>query len=271
MEHLPKLLDPTRRGLLKLSGNALKIWMCHWMHENMLGESWPSIDTICEETDLSHNTVETWRAWLIRFGWLQKVDAKQPRRPDGRFDIPVMTVKDGSKQGTVPQKLLCGVGSIESTTSSVPQNTVPQNLGSEGLRLGSGSSSVSSSPSGSSSASIYPACGGMAGGDETPGKESKPQTKTNGSRKSLAPDGSTWSEWDAHDQVRKTQKLIELGVTKPGAGMSARPKEEKATPKPKSGLPHWCDGGGLECDTAAHNQVGDRWLCDPCYRERDWL
>jgi hypothetical protein len=56
--------------------------------------------------------------------------------------------------------------------------------------------------------------------------EPKPKTKTNSSPKSLAPDGSSWPTWDAHDQAWKTAKLIELGRTKSGATTSVARKKK---------------------------------------------
>jgi hypothetical protein len=90
-----KELDPTRKGLLKLPGSALKIWMCHWMHENLHGESWPSVNTICGETDLCRRTVEPWRSWLVDHGWLEKL-GKKPI-PNNNGYTPIVTVKDGAK------------------------------------------------------------------------------------------------------------------------------------------------------------------------------
>ena len=107
-----------------------------------------------------------------------------------------------------------------------------------------GSSSVSPSLSDDGSATDKRVA---AARPEETGENLKPKTKTR--RKSLAPDGSTWSEWDAHDQVWKTAKLIELGVTK--AGPSALPnKEETKTPKAKAsgyaGLREFLEDGRRE-------------------------
>jgi hypothetical protein len=175
-----------------------------------------------------------------------------------------------------------------------------------------GSGSVSSSSSGyqsqsddwpsSSSVSMRPRA-------SNPVVEPKPQTKTNGSRKSLAPDGTAWSDWDAHDQIWKTAKLIELGITKPGTQSrtmdetvaerindphymekleedlrellepeSARPREEKAPPKPQTqtdrALPAgwrrqsfgiFCSGKGSDCCDAAQNVAPNGEVyCDTC-------
>jgi hypothetical protein len=130
-----KLLDPTRKGLLKLPASALKIWMCHWMHENLNDESWPSIETIVEETDLSWNTVVTWRSWLLRNSWLEKVGEVQPRMEKGRWAVPVLTVKDGSNS--------TGTQMTDTQSLGNRKNDRTQNLGIEGsIGLGSGSSSL---------------------------------------------------------------------------------------------------------------------------------
>jgi hypothetical protein len=58
----------------------------------------------------------------------------------------------------------------------------------------------------------------------------EPKPQTNSSRKSLAPDGTPWSEWDAHDQVWKTAKLIEHGHTKPGVTTSVPRQNQREKP-----------------------------------------
>ena len=124
-----KFLDPTRKGLLKLPASALKIWMCHWMHENCDDESWPSIETVAEETDLAWNTVQTWRSWLLKNGWLEKVrevDTGKPR------NLPVVSVKDGSKQNTQ------NLGTQKSATPKFGyEGSIGLGLGSDSFDLGS--------------------------------------------------------------------------------------------------------------------------------------
>lgn len=87
----------------------------------------------------------------------------------------------------------------------------------------------------------------MAADNQKPLVEPKPQTKTNGSRKSVAPDGTSWSEWDAHDQAWHTAKLIELGITKP--------PEDKSI--------HYCMTCGLE---PVRSKTSD--YCSTCWERR---
>jgi hypothetical protein len=60
----------------------------------------------------------------------------------------------------------------------------------------------------------------------TPSLEPQPKPEPQTKRSSLAPDGTTWPEWDAHDQTWHTRKLIELGLTKPGVPTSG-PRKKK--------------------------------------------
>jgi Helix-turn-helix domain len=52
--------------LFRLPGNALKVWLLHYSMEGKgKRRSWPTIETIMEECDLSHNTVHNARSWLV--------------------------------------------------------------------------------------------------------------------------------------------------------------------------------------------------------------
>jgi len=66
-----KVLDCRRKGILKLPGSQLRVWMAQWMRENGMDEAWPSEETIAEDTDLSPRSVRRNRKELIKPGWLR--------------------------------------------------------------------------------------------------------------------------------------------------------------------------------------------------------
>jgi Helix-turn-helix domain len=92
-----KQLFCDRRETLKLPGNMLKVWLCHFMHEGEKRESWPSIETIMNETGLARTPVQRARADLKKHGWLVQVRAYH--QPDGS-KIVVYRVTRGSLPGS---------------------------------------------------------------------------------------------------------------------------------------------------------------------------
>jgi Helix-turn-helix domain len=78
------------RAHLKLPGSALKVYLCHFLHENGKNQSWPSIETICEDTGLSWNTVVTWRAWLLKHGWLVYTGKVKAPKNGGAYPVPIV-------------------------------------------------------------------------------------------------------------------------------------------------------------------------------------
>jgi hypothetical protein len=285
-----KLLDCTRRGLLKLPGSALKLWLCHWMHENSADESYLSVARAMEETGLSRNTVETWRAWLREEGWLARTgDTVQPRS-GGRFDVYVTTVKDGSKVS--PPKIGMTPKNGGAPKSTAPQNLVPEGSSSPSV---SGYGSPSPSPSFSASASVHPPAAAPDG--ERQRRErlgGKPQP---GNRKpKAAPDGTPYPDgFNAWTNVRRTEWLVSHGLS---ADMNASAQARQEKPKRQSraqreaaerladrqtmemldrGLGNELDGDPEigECDNVArcgnwasrYDGRGER-LCEDCMEEK---
>ena len=87
-----KKLFCDRPDLLKLPGSALKVWLCHFMHEGQDRKSWPSLETICEETDLEQRVVKKVRQQMLNGGWLEK---SGDRSVKGQFKVPIITATRG--------------------------------------------------------------------------------------------------------------------------------------------------------------------------------
>jgi hypothetical protein len=247
-----KILDPTRKGLLKLHGNALKIWMAHWMHENIHDKSWPSIPSLMAETELSHNTVEKWRSWLVRNGWLEKT-GKHPI-PDNNGYTPEVTAKDGSKVdvmeadwGVADMPQTCGKDTAnlqDSKPLDAPapppppqklgssQVLPPQKLGDKGFVLGS--VVFGSIPAlgihGSSAKSGAPL--GKMDGEQTTTKTAEPTAPlvTGNGRVKASPDGTPYPEgFNSWRNEARIEWLMAHGLgQKPRVTMSGGQGESKS-------------------------------------------
>ena len=111
--------------LLLLPGNALKVWLCHFNHEGVNRESFPSLDRLSEKTCLNSKTVKAQRKWLIENGWLKKTGERHGNR---KFKVPVIT----ALEGPVHQRK-----SGRRVKNRVPSATAVQNLdhGNRGPKL----------------------------------------------------------------------------------------------------------------------------------------
>src|SRR5208283_4999716 len=94
--------QPKWRQLFLLPGSALKLWLAHYAHENKDGESWPSIQTLMEETGLSEDTIFTQRRWLLDNHWL--VLTGYVAAQHGQFGVPKFSVR----RGAIPEKIRDG-------------------------------------------------------------------------------------------------------------------------------------------------------------------
>jgi hypothetical protein len=74
---------------------AFKTWMYHYIREGVSRESWPSLQTICEDLDMNEKTVKQARKFLKDNGWLKQVGSKISKE-SGKFKVPVMQVTRGS-------------------------------------------------------------------------------------------------------------------------------------------------------------------------------
>jgi hypothetical protein len=225
-----KILDCNRKGILGLPDGALKVWMTRYMMEDDEQESWLSLPEVEAITSQAHATNVKWHKHLVAHGWL--VDTGKTAYD--KLLALGKTPSANSKQVKVYR--------VDDPTSSKisPSSKIEHKVYSYGS--GSRSSSLSGSESHSqdwpTSTSVnlrLPVSNSVV--------EPKPQTKTNSS---LAPDGSSWKEWDVHDQAWHTAKLIELGITEPGP--SAPPNKEKAKTQKAS-------GGGLRAFLEEGNPV----------------
>ena len=222
-----KLLDCERKAVLGLPSGAVHLWLVYYMHESEAQESYLSLSRLELITGWDRKTVIKWRDYLKEKGWLietgDHASDRYTKPTQGSHRVPVVRVDDPNKgSGKIPLQEKSGSG--EFLGGKIPPKV-----------YGYGSSSSSLSPSDDA----YPTStdkGMHRLAAERHGENQKPQTKTN--RKSVAPDGTSWPEWDAHDQVWKTAKLIELGKTKAPAvpvseyleeldGPSAPPSKEK--------------------------------------------
>ena len=95
MSSIKPLPTDLRDHLAELSGNEFKVWMAYYLRTgNFDLTSHPGNETIEEDTGICNDTVKTCKASLRAKGWLTYTgDYKQPRRPGGRFAVPVMEVK----------------------------------------------------------------------------------------------------------------------------------------------------------------------------------
>jgi len=93
-----KKIDCTRRGFLRMPGNALKIWLYYYTREGAERLAWASEKELCEATGLNRDVMYDWRNWLEENGWLKRMGSKH--HGDGRFAMAIFRVKEG----TVPEK-----------------------------------------------------------------------------------------------------------------------------------------------------------------------
>jgi hypothetical protein len=89
-----KLLDVERKALLRMPGNALKIWLYYWMREGKERIAWGTEKEITMATGLNKDTWRTWRKWLVENGWLKPMGFTN--RLHGEFAVPRFRVKEGT-------------------------------------------------------------------------------------------------------------------------------------------------------------------------------
>jgi hypothetical protein len=219
----------------RLPPNAFKIWIFHYRCEINGRESWPGEDTICNMLEICRDTLADNRKWLKKHGWLvQTGKAYRGRNPTFRVErgwIPNASESTEESRSRSSRSKRYGWESIgkKQMLSNASEKMRRKNTDAYVYGSDSGSSVLGSSLLPSSSDSVRPPAGaaGTAKNNEEKQNPKPPtQIETSGKTKShLAPDGTSWREWDAHDQAWHTAKLIELGLTKPGVGASV-PKQK---------------------------------------------
>jgi hypothetical protein len=123
-----KFLDPTRKAVLMLPPNALKLWLTYWMFESDEQEAYPSLDKLEEVMDTGRQAILSARQYLLDTGWLVKLTgsaAERYAKPSQgshnvavyRVDDPTKGVEDGGMKIT-PLKIIPNV-----TTVSAPAST----------------------------------------------------------------------------------------------------------------------------------------------------
>lgn len=90
-----------RGRLHEFQGAKLHVWLCHLLHTNIHNESWPSLETIRDETGFSERSILPARRSLVADGWLQRVSKDQPRNGT-RFASPHFRVLIPSVRKEVP-------------------------------------------------------------------------------------------------------------------------------------------------------------------------
>jgi hypothetical protein len=258
MQDRLKILDCRRKALLGLPDGALKVWLCRYMMEDEDNESWASLPEVEAQTGQSHPTCVKWHKYLVEHGWLvdtgktahDKLLALGKVPSANAFQVRVYRANDPtSKEIELVEKPI-------NTEVMTPQlknltGTPSKEIEHKVYLYDSGSSSGLGSSSLSTSGMVTPLRGCSEKQGLKPEPQTKTQTKTNGSRKPLAPDGSSWTTWNAHDQVWQTTKLVELGLTKPNAAKSVAKKKPGglaaflAEGNPLGHGPQYCDD--LDC------------------------
>jgi hypothetical protein len=78
--------------LQALTGNEIKVWLAYLRHADKLaGTAYLGNEAAAGETNLNVDTVKSCKRSLIAKNWLAYTgDAKQPRNPSRRFEVPVM-------------------------------------------------------------------------------------------------------------------------------------------------------------------------------------
>jgi hypothetical protein len=64
-----KMLDVERKSVLRLPGNALKVWLFYWMKEGKERLGWTTEKDALEILRMNRNTFYTSRTWLVAHGW----------------------------------------------------------------------------------------------------------------------------------------------------------------------------------------------------------
>jgi Helix-turn-helix domain len=82
-----KILHALRKHLHEINGSQLKVWLCHRLHEDKNGTSFPSISLIAKETGLDPDTVKDAHKYLRDNGWLKTVSYRDSQ--SGKFAVPV--------------------------------------------------------------------------------------------------------------------------------------------------------------------------------------
>src|SRR5271157_1700009 len=65
-----KVLDCNRKAVLSLPHGAFKLWMCYYMHENDVQQSYVSLRRVQKVTGLDTKTIMKWQRWMLERGWL---------------------------------------------------------------------------------------------------------------------------------------------------------------------------------------------------------
>ena len=103
-----KVLDCDRKAVLGLPDAAFKLWMCYWMHENDVQQSYVSLRTVQKVTGLDTKTIMKWQRWMLERGWLvdtgeTAADVYGKKATRGSKKVRVLRVDDPTKGVSVSQ------------------------------------------------------------------------------------------------------------------------------------------------------------------------
>lgn len=93
-----KMLDVERKSLLRMPGNALKVWLFYWMKEGKERLGWSTEAGALEVLQMNRKTFYAARSWLVAHGWLKEITKRG--RNHGEYHTAVFRVKEG----TIPEK-----------------------------------------------------------------------------------------------------------------------------------------------------------------------
>jgi hypothetical protein len=123
-----KFLDPTRKAVLMLPPNALKLWLTYWMFESDEREAYPSLDELEKVMDTGRQAILSARQYLLDTGWLVKLlgsAAERYAKPSQgshnvavyQVDDPTKGVEDGGMKIT-PLKIIPNVTTVSASAST---------------------------------------------------------------------------------------------------------------------------------------------------------
>lgn len=126
-----KVPNELRIHLSALKGIKLAVWLCHRLHEDKKGQSWPSLKRLAAETGYFWKRVCAARTALIRAGWIAKVGEVEmkERDADGQYKVPIIKTLTPFEASTLAQNEDACMAQFEDAT--LPQNAESAKGGTE--------------------------------------------------------------------------------------------------------------------------------------------
>jgi hypothetical protein len=238
------ILDKNRKAILTLPDAALKLWMCYWMNEDDMQESYLSIDEIEQQMDLTmrRRSIITWTDWLVSHGWLIEVPGKTAAdkwiargKPAtrGAHQIKVYRVDDPTSAKVAPVKNPSNEENFTSANSAPVQ--VAHKVSGSGFGSGSSSDSTTATRSYSETGSSSSSCA-FGAADAPPNEEAKSEPKSS-NRKPKPPAGfDSWS-LDKRLAWSESHKANGTGYAAAAAQPSLSTKQGQSPDRCRNGCP----------------------------------